>query len=302
MSMEAAGLYGVEEVAGRTGLSVAQVRYFASLYGESLGAFHAARDEWIFRGEHLAFFRALAQGWPPVAALRAVNGPPADTPPGDPFPEPPPVPVPEGVPGDARQTDTAGHRPSTAVPESAAAVHQTATDDPAPSPPPPGVGERLEELTWQIQDLLEETKQVQILLSRIIALLQKQQTGSPAKGAGPVPPPARNGSQELPTGPVPAGPDLGSEPVDPRTHYGPFGASTHGGHHSSDSASRGIGRGTQRGGNGHEDANSGHDGTGGGHYGGGSGHLGAAGDPGVIRAATLHRQQESVRLWEPGTL
>src|SRR5690606_40640038 len=73
--------------------------------------------------------------------------------------------------------------------------HSSGTPDPGAGPeePRPGeLGERLDELAWQIQDLLEETRQVQILLSRVIEILAAHSPASRAQRSHPEfrPPPA----------------------------------------------------------------------------------------------------------------
>jgi len=129
--------YTLAGVAQETGLPIPKVRYYASLYGELLGATRTARGDWSFSDEHLPFFRALAKGVPPAAALS--------------------------------ETGLAGAKPANGR-------RDESLDD------------RLEELFLQLQDLCEETKQVQILLSRIIGMLESRPApGEPARQAATTP-------------------------------------------------------------------------------------------------------------------
>ncbi|MBO8142032.1 MAG: hypothetical protein H0Z37_07630 [Firmicutes bacterium] len=136
-------------MAMRTGLSIPQVRYYAALYGDFLGASRSAAGDWRFTRGHLPFFRALAEGRGPAAALQAVLG------------DREPAPAEETVDGTGPAGPPGGERGDSALEE------------------------RMDELFLQMQDLYEETKQVQILLTRVIELLQTGQR-EPPPAVGPV--------------------------------------------------------------------------------------------------------------------
>ena len=205
--VETRGMYSAADVAVRTGLPIPKVRYYACLYGDFLGAVRGPLDEWRFRHEHLPFFHALAQGFSPAAALHAA-GPSAPVPlPGDPSNStprsvnaqaaPPPA-VPASPSGGTAPPAGEAPSPSAGAPSppgetspaarGAAAGPDLSTGRPAQSSvrSPSDLVERLDELCWQVQDLLEETKQVQILLSRAIGLLED--LGAAAVATAPAPP------------------------------------------------------------------------------------------------------------------
>lgn len=213
--------YTVPDVAVMTGLPIPKVRYYAHLYGDFLGATCSPFGDWTFRAEHLPFFRALAQGLPPATALKAVVDP-AFTLPG------PPVGHTDGYAAGNVQRDCGGdvqRHPATGSQRHppADAYHTSGADDPssghlaekpAPARPPltapvRDLDERLDELTLQVQDLCEETKQVQILLSQVIGLLQAHAATGPVDAAGEAGP-AGAASALGPTAPPGAGGTRGS--------------------------------------------------------------------------------------------
>ena len=215
--MDAHAGYTVPDVAVRTGLPIPKVRYYAALYGDFLGAACSPWGDWTFRAEHLPFFRALAEGSSPAAALQAVTGAvdpagfavhparsaaapagqasPWPTPAPAPTPAPTPAataPAPAPAPAQAGSPDPAEPSDSAEPPEPAKSPEPPASPQPPaqqviPARPPgpvsvPGLEERLDELSLQLQDLCEETKQVQILLSQVIGLLQTYgAAGSPLR-------------------------------------------------------------------------------------------------------------------------
>lgn len=196
-------VYTAADVAVRTGLPIPKVRFYAALYGDFLGAAGGPLDEWRFGPDHLPFFHALAQGLPPAAALRAAGTAAAAPPPDNPLPNvppglhareaSPPTPSAEGLPPAGAPavrpagTDLTSGR--TASPGAGAAAAAETADGRASQPTSGSLAdltERVDELSWQVQDLLEETKQVQILLSKAIRLLEDMGTPTLSTAQAPL--------------------------------------------------------------------------------------------------------------------
>jgi len=154
--------FSVADAAQRLGLTAAQVRRFAEAYRDFLGLRRAGDGDWTFTAEQLRFLGVLAAGGTAAqagAALRAgrlAAGPQTEA-----VPRPAPI---QDAPADSQPAGAA----LPAEPQAAAA------------PAPRELWDRIDDVALCLEDLAEETKQVQILLSRIIALLEAGQHAAPA--------------------------------------------------------------------------------------------------------------------------
>ncbi len=186
------------EVARQTGLRAAKVRYYAEEYGRFLGLERGAGGLWAVAEIHLIFFKALADGKSVTQAIRAAEsggrgalrarfrGPGrasadrSDT---------------RTAPGPPAATGSGGTRcaPEPLPPR----VSRRYPADAEKSTAPAALTARLEDLALHIEDLSEETKQVQVLLSRVIALLDDARgPGSPAVQPWDPPDLTRSGAAE----------------------------------------------------------------------------------------------------------
>lgn len=144
-------LLSLTEAAQRTGLSGAQLRYYADTYRDFLGIESGSDARWQLSAAHLRFMTVLAKGGTPAQAAAALRGEgPADEP-------------------------------------NFAAVE---LDEPGPKA---DLAARVDDMALYIADLAEETKQIQVLLSRIISLLDGSARSQSAAARPWEPPELRSG-------------------------------------------------------------------------------------------------------------
>lgn len=153
--------FSVAEAADALGLSCARVRHYAETYRDFLGMKRDADGQWEFSAAHLRFLEVLAAGGTAAEAIDAWRGK-----------ERPSV-----------VTDAASEQVQCA-PDRDTADETAADEAPIPQPqlrPPTVIDrsaadalfERVDDLALHVEDLAEETKQIQMLLSRVIALLDE---------------------------------------------------------------------------------------------------------------------------------
>lgn len=186
------------EVARQTGLRAAKVRYYAEEYGRFLGLERGAGGLWAVAEIHLIFFKALADGKSVTQAIRAAESggrgalAPASAGPAGPRPTVR-TPAPLRVRRPQQAAAGPGARPEPLPPR----VSRRYPADAEKSTAPAALTARLEDLALHIEDLSEETKQVQVLLSRVIALLDDARgPGSPAVQPWDPPDLTRSGAAE----------------------------------------------------------------------------------------------------------
>lgn len=138
--MTAQRVYGITRMSAKTRLPVPSIRYWAEMYGGLIGAERLSHGGWRFNDEAVRFFATVATEQTRAAAQAgAATDDRGDT------------------QCDAQVDAQAGARVDT---EADAIRAQLAT-----------LTTRTEHLSLHIEDLAEETKQLQLLLTRIIALL-----------------------------------------------------------------------------------------------------------------------------------
>lgn len=132
-STEKRSWLSIDEAARKTSLTDAQVRYYADAYRDFLGLKRDADGRWELSGAHVRFMAVLAQGGTPAQATAALRGA-------------------VWLHDDEPSLEPAhAHDP--------AHVHR------------PDLAARVDDMALYVADLAEETKQIQMLLSRIISLL-----------------------------------------------------------------------------------------------------------------------------------
>lgn len=137
-------LFSIAEAERKTGVAAARIRYYIETYRDFLGLHRDAEGQWALTAEQITFIAVLADG---------------------------------GTVQEAMDTGTrASHRKRTRPRETAPNVHR-ASDDSAHLPI---LSHRVDNLAVHLEDLSEETKQVQILLSRIISMLDGSARRVPA--------------------------------------------------------------------------------------------------------------------------
>src|SRR5690606_13331773 len=158
--VESNALLTAEDIARRTGLRPAQVRFYAETYGEMAGLLRARDGGWLAAEAHLPLFQALAAGRSLAEGLLAVTAPTAlaaaAADPSVPAVAKPPADDPES-PGPPGPADALGSADALGPADTAGSSA--------------GLAARIEDLALHLEDLSEETKQVQLLLARIISIL-----------------------------------------------------------------------------------------------------------------------------------
>lgn len=153
--------FSVADAAQRLGVSAAKVRRLAETYRDFLGLRRPAHGEWTFSPGQLRFIGVLAAGGTPVQAGSALRSAA--------WPATPPTSLQAGAPLGAHPAPPDGPRATAAVADGPGPDSQAGSN---PDLAHRDLLDRIEDLTLCVEDLAEETKQVQILLSRIIALLE----------------------------------------------------------------------------------------------------------------------------------
>lgn len=153
--------FSIDQAARETGLTDAQVRYYADTYRDFLGLKRDAHGRWELSAAHLRFMAVLAHGGTPARATAALRGA-------------------VWLHGDAMAPARSA---AGVVPPSSSAGHsrhpeRAPGDGPTLEPArdqnhahEPDLAARLDDMALYVADLAEETKQIQMLLSRIISLL-----------------------------------------------------------------------------------------------------------------------------------
>lgn len=151
--------FSISDAARRLGLTPAQVRRWAENYRDFLGLRRGDDGQWMFSAAQLRLLGALAARGSLLQTTETPSG--ARPPEGASSSFRPHVgdPVPTARPGADADPTAGGFANSPAEGELLA---------------------RLDDVALYLQDLAEETKQVQILLSRVIALLEADGRTAPA--------------------------------------------------------------------------------------------------------------------------
>lgn len=201
--VESNALLTAEDIARRTGLRPAQVRFYAETYGEMAGLLRARDGGWLAAEAHLPLFQALAAGKTLAEGLLAMTAPTplaaAAADPSVPAVAKPPADEPES-PGPPGPADALGSADALGPADTAGSAA--------------GLAARIEDLALHLEDLSEETKQVQLLLARIISILDKTRRPLPP-GVTPWEPPdlspaGRGASRPQPAPRGPSPPDAGA--------------------------------------------------------------------------------------------
>lgn len=154
--------FSLTEAADKLGLPCAQLRRYAETYREFLGMQRSADGQWEFSAAHLRFIQVLAAGGTAAEAADALRG----------YRRPISVNGSPDVPSPPLHAATAKHGAhGDAVDEKAVSRAQPEEADAASPPAADHLLQRVDDLALHVEDLAEETKQIQILLSRVIALL-----------------------------------------------------------------------------------------------------------------------------------
>lgn len=151
-------LFSVAEASQRTGVAAAKVRYYVETYCDFLGLSRAHDGQWKLTAEQMNFVAVLAGSGAIDRAIECI----------DPF----------------HTADS--YRSEWNEPTGSDAAFSDAPRNGVTRSGPTGdeqlltLTDRIDDLSEHLQDLSEETKQVQILLSRIISLLDGSSRPLPA--------------------------------------------------------------------------------------------------------------------------